>query len=178
MKNRRPRKLFLIVLASLILLGAMSFPVYMKLREYTGLFVSIWQEKAGLEEDRLKLARLQELSREEASINGFADSGKAMMPDAPAEGELIGYIQGLAREVNADFIEIRFDARVKGKEYSEMPLTIIFEGSYSDFVSFIEKIRDGGRAVRLDGINAAAAESGGSEIRAELTARAFYREGS
>jgi len=80
--------------------------------------------------------------------------------------------------VNADFIQIKFDPRVERDGYSEMPLIITFKGKYPDFISFIQKIRNGQRAVRIDGINAGMSENSGNTITTELTAKAFYRGGS
>lgn len=164
----------LLVVISAVILFIMCILVVQKAANYIQIREKITVEKNSLEQDKQKLAQLEELSRHEKEMTATIDACKKLMPSEPQEDWLIEYIQNTADTAMANFVEIQFSPRVQGSSYSEMPVKISFQGSYTSFVNFLKSLRNGERAVRVDSVTATPTGSGSTDIKAELAASAFY----
>lgn len=174
-KNNTGKILLVVVLAALFVV--MCFLTAQRMGSYVGLRAEINMEKLALEQDQQRLDQLVKLSEQEKSITDTIEACKKLMPDDPQEDELIKYIQKTASEAMSDFIQINFEPRAQANNYSSMPVKITFEGNYSTLIDFLDKLRNGERAVRIDGVSVTLTNNGVNDIKAEIAANAFYTSG-
>jgi Tfp pilus assembly protein PilO len=175
MKKIRSADLIIIIVIVIIVAAAVSLLLYQQVDRYISLSGAINQEKKLLSQDEMLLGQLEKLSGQKEQLIAYDLTYKKLVPDLPDESGLISTIQDIAADVMAEFIQVKFDPRVKGAEYMEMPMVISFAGSYDCFISFIDELRNCSRALRIDSINVGLAGEEGTKIKADINMVAFYK---
>lgn len=174
MRRNNTGIIVLIVLAAVIVFGGMFYAIFLKLADIGNVAIQAAAENSALEMEKVKLEQLEMLTEKDSAIAAYVNTCQKMMPSTPEESILLEYIQNAASEVMANIAQIRFDERAPGEKYTAMPLNISFEGKYTDLVNLLGKLRNGDRAIRVDGINVALAENNTQTIKAEISGKAFY----
>lgn len=174
MNRKKPAGMLLVVLFSALILAGMSFLLYSKLVLISNNDALTQAEESGLEQDSITLRQLEKLSSEDKALKSYISACNAMLPEKPEESALMDYIQGISNDAMADLVQIQFEPQTKGEKYITMPLKVTFESKYEDMLAFLEKLRNGTRAIRIDGIHVTGSDSGENTVRTELTCNAFY----
>ena len=137
------------------------------------------QEEVSLEEMELDLARarlnsLIRHSENAAQYQERLDFAVGKIPSAPSEEEVIRYLYRLAEEADLQIMDLRFENRSQGEQFTTMPLTITLEAGYQNIRRFLNLLYYGERAFRVD--NLRLSRSGASEniLRITLNCSTFY----
>lgn len=175
-RNNNGRIIFAVV--AILVVVVMLFLSVGKARSYASIQTDIAMQKAALEQEQIRLEQLEKLSKQDKELTASIEASKKLVPSKPQEDELIKYFQSKADEAGTNFIQIRFDARVTGPQYIQMPIKITFTGDYLSLMNFLKQIYDGERAIRVDSVAVKAGTTTKSDVTAELSATAFYTNGS
>jgi Tfp pilus assembly protein PilO len=149
--------------------------VYLQVSAIREARAALAAEQAAIARLRAELRTKQELLAELPLWEARLAAGQRAVPVPPGEGALLGHLQNAAYRSGAHGLQVRFGSRKPGEEYTEMPLTITFEGSYHGLLSFLDELGSGERAVRVDGISVRTGEAAAARIRVEIQASAFHR---
>ena len=172
-KDSAIRKNLVYILAALVFI--LSFLLlYMQYNTLSDLKAEEEQEEQTLQEARIELARYINHRENAAEYEIRLDYAEKMVPPDAAEDQLLRYINRTALEYNLHPVEVRFDPRSEGEQFTTMPVSIIVEGGYQEARQFLRHLFNGERAVRVDDIRINRIEEGPHTTRITLTAAAFY----
>ncbi|MEW6459324.1 MAG: type 4a pilus biogenesis protein PilO [Bacillota bacterium] len=157
-----------------VALAVMVLLVYAQVGAIREARAAIAVEQAAIARLQAELRSKQELQARLPLWEARLAAGLRAVPVNPDEGALLNDIQSAAHRSGARSLQVRFGSRTPGQGYTEMPLTITFEGSYHGLLSFLDELGSGHRAVRVDGISVRPGGAGSSEVGVEIRASAFH----
>ncbi len=111
--------------------------------------VRLNEEKQMMVQTQARLQAMDELKKKAPEIEQKMDILSRLLPQDPAEENLIIDFQSGADLSGLSFTQIRFAERIKQGEYVEMPVILKLEGSYYGMIHFVEYINAYERAVRI-----------------------------
>ncbi len=174
MKRSNTGKLALIVCAAFIIMAGMTYMLFTKIVQIKAVTAQIATAGSALEAEKKTLEQLEMLDEQDSAILEYVSYCARMMPDTPDESTLINYIQGISNKVLTNLVRINFEPRVPAEKFTAMPMNIAFEGKYTDFINFLDELRNGDRAIRIDGVYASLTENSDMTVKVEISAKAFY----
>ena len=137
--------------------------------------------REAVKEERQAVARLQVYIQEMEQASKNIEELEAryalvelMMPADPDENIVINTLRSYAEATGAKFLKVTFKDRVSKEEYTEMPVELVFEGSYSELLQLLEYLQAGQRAMRVDSLKVSKPRQDATIIKADITASAFY----
>ena len=136
---------------------------------------AIENEEQIYEKNEEKLARLEALLLIEDELRQSFDALNKLLPRQANEAGLIQHINRLAEADGLDVAMIDFGDRVVNNNLNEMPMSLSFEGSYPQLVSFMKNVANGERLIRIDQIDIRHEEATADGITIDMEAVAFYR---
>lgn len=166
-----------IVLGLVILVFILSAVLlYVQYNVFRDLNAEVEEEEIALLAAQTRLTRLIEHRNNAAEYESRLAYAKSMIPDRPAEEDILRSIQRLAEDNNLRVVEIRFDGRNDMEDYTAMPLSIILEGSFQDIRQLLKQLYGGDRAVRVDNLSLNRVGEAGSSLRVAISANTFYNQ--
>ncbi|MCL4464047.1 MAG: type 4a pilus biogenesis protein PilO [Firmicutes bacterium] len=133
-----------------------------------------------LEEEQLfsaakaRLAGLQALERQSAQLDADWEVVEQLLPTSPRVEDLLLDFQAGADLAEMNFGQIRFaeQMNVEGAEgLVEMPMQLLFEGSYHQLMNFLDYLLLYERAIRIDELRLSQNPDG---MTVNMSASAFY----
>jgi Tfp pilus assembly protein PilO len=176
LKTRLSRKEIIVIAVAVaaVILGLTL--IYIQLANLRTLRSERENEEFMLNQSRSQLQRLQEYRDNAPFYQDRIAALRVLIPEQPEEEQILRYFSTLAEDYDLALSEIRFDGRVASEEgYVTMPLTVVLEGRYRQMVGFLNYLRHGERAIRVDNISIALSMPEEAKIRVNLNANAFYR---
>lgn len=174
-KKRAPQEM-LYLLIGVVALVLVVFLLFNQWRSYSQVQEDIAAEQSQVQLLEAHIETLLQLKAQEDEFRRHLALLEELMPEEPAEEQFINYIQGIADEYGAKLTQVRFGERIPSEDYAEMPLELSIEGSYHQLLAFLDSLRHGTRAVRVDDVRAGQGREELPQIRVDLSARAFYRQ--
>lgn len=172
----RKEKVIIIAALAAIVLGLVL--IYLQAANIRSLNAELEDEEFLLNQSRAHLQRLQEYEANAPFYRDRIAAVNLLLPDQPQEEQILRYFARLAEDYDLTLSEIRFAARTSSEEgFIIMPLNIIVEGRYRQLVSFLNALRYGERAVRVDTISIAVTVPGEAKLRININANAFHKTG-
>lgn len=170
----RKEIIVIVVAVAAVILG--SALIFIQLSNLRTLRSDRENEEFMLNQSRSQLQRLQEYRDNAPFYQERIAALRVLIPEQPEEEQILRYFSTLAEDYDLALSEIRFDGRIDNEEgYVAMPLTIVLEGRYRQIVGFLNYLRHGERAIRVDNINLALSIPEDTTLRINLNANAFYR---
>ena len=137
--------------------------------------------RGAVQEERQAVARLQTYIQDMEQAKDNVEELEArytlaelMMPANPDENIMINTLRTYADATGAKLLKVTFKDRVNKEEYSEMPVELVFEGSYSELLQLLEYLQAGQRAMRVESLKVSKPRQDATVIKADITASAFY----
>lgn len=168
------RSVLTVVLLAAIL-AVMMLAVYAQWGMIRDARADIELERAALARVEAEVRAKQELQARLPALEARLAAGFRSLPVQPNESALLAELERVGNQAGLRSLQVRFGARTAGAGYTEMPLTITFEGRYHGLLFFLDRLGAAGRAVRVNGVNINKAGTDPSEIRVEIRASTFYR---
>ncbi|MBS4030498.1 MAG: type 4a pilus biogenesis protein PilO [Clostridiales bacterium] len=144
-------------------------------------FNSLNEGKARLAEEEQLLAlaqtRLQsmiQLKEQSDEMEEKLELLTQLLPGSPAEDDLIVDLQSGADLSDMGLFQIRFGERVSKEGYQEMPLNLVFEGSYHEILHLLDYLNAYERAIRVDELRLDPPRAESAKMSVNLRASAFY----
>lgn len=109
----------------------------------------IIEAKHRIESNRGASAQLASLSKELVQLQQVVDSSPKQMPQ---EDQLANLLKQLSTEMNAHHLaeqDVLTQPIQHGKEYSMVPLTLNFKGTFLEIFSFVKKVESLPRMIRI-----------------------------
>ncbi|NLN07159.1 MAG: type 4a pilus biogenesis protein PilO [Firmicutes bacterium] len=149
MKCRQPPQILFVLF---FLLAAASILCWLQFHDWRRQKEALAAAIQGLQASERRLAVLQEQKQEEEQLAAELVVLNRLLPDVPAEGRLLVDLQTGADLAGMAFLQIRFGEHVDRLEYMEIPLEIQLEGTYFEFLAFLDYLKLSERAMRLQEI--------------------------
>ena len=96
------------------------------------------------------------------------------IPVSPDKPKLTDLLNKYANESNVTLIQIGFEEESEDDSLNEIPLNLSYEGEYTSIVKMLEKLDYGERLIRIDEIEIISMGSFSTNIKADISAAAFY----
>lgn len=142
---------------------------------------SLQAARESVKEERMAVARIQdyiqEMEQAKDNIQELEDRYalvELMMPTNPDEDVLITSLRSYADATGTSFLKVNFKQRASKEGYSEMPVDLVFEGSYPELLQLLEHLQAGQRAMRVESLKVSKARMDAPVIKADINASAFY----
>lgn len=169
----RKEKIIIIAAAAAVVLGLVL--IFLQVSNLRRLNAELEDEEFLLNQSRGNLQRLQEYEANAPFYRDRIAAVNLLLPDQPEEEQILRHFARLAEDYDLTLNEIRFDGRIDSEEgFIIMPLTVTLEGRYRQLVSFLNALRYGERAIRVDTINIAVAVPEEARLRVNINANAFH----
>ncbi|EEG78352.1 type 4a pilus biogenesis protein PilO [Dethiobacter alkaliphilus] len=107
-------------------------------------------EEQQLELAETRLASMQALAERSDEMEEELELLSQLLPEEPAEDQLILDLQSGADLSDMNFNQVRFGERRDNDGYVEMPLSLVFAGDYHELLHFLDYLQVYERAVRID----------------------------
>jgi Tfp pilus assembly protein PilO len=164
----------LIAVGIVILIGLMGLAVYSQYGKLQDARAAVAAEKQAIAAAQAKLAHLQALKANEVELRAQLAYMEKLIPSEPAEDQLLIYLQSAAKFAGIRLVQVRFQSRVVTEKYVEMPLTLTFEGRYTELLSLLNTLRNGSRLINVENVRIGQGTDLFPQIRVEITGRAFF----
>lgn len=168
------RSVLTVVLLAAIL-AVMMLAVYAQWGMIRDARADIELERAALARVEAEVRAKQELQARLPALEARLAAGFRSLPVQPDESALLAELERIGNQAGVRSLQVRFGPRVAGQGYTEMPLTIAFEGRYHGLLFFLDRLGAGERAVRVDAVNVSKGGTDPSEVNVEIRAGVFYR---
>lgn len=132
------------------------------------------EEQLALARVQAQLSDLEQAKAQAAELEQQFARYELMMPANPGEGVLISTLRSYAEDTGANFVSISFGERVNKSGYNEMPVELVFEGSYHQLLRLLNRLQAGQRIIRIDELKVTRGGQGLTVIKADIVASAFY----
>lgn len=166
------------ILSSLAVLVFMIVLICLQVRSLRDARASVAAEQLALEQHRARLQSLIALSKKADIMQIELATCDALMPGSPQESALMRDLQHLGDTSQTSFIEISFDKRSPKAGYTEMPVTISYEGLNNGLVELLHSLQTWQRAIRIDELRVGKGSLDYPQLRADIKASAFYQQTS
>jgi Tfp pilus assembly protein PilO len=173
--NIKKQHILTITILSCILIIALVIFIALTAVDISEATSAIKNEEQIYEKNEEKLARLEALLLIEDELRQSFDALNKLLPKQANEAGLIQHINRLAEADGLDVAMIDFGDRVVNNNLNEMPMSLSFEGSYPQLVSFMKNVANGERLIRIDQIDIRHEEATADGITIDMEAVAFYR---
>ncbi|MGC7847692.1 type 4a pilus biogenesis protein PilO [Desulforudis sp. 1088] len=152
----------------------MLFLLYLQFGALRAARDAVTEERMALARDQTRVQQLIKMKADAVGVQEQLNRLERMMPAEPDEDVLLADLQAAAEAAGLCLRQVRFEERVTGQGYVEMPFKLALEGRYSEVLDLLAGLRDGPRAVRIEELKLARLNEDSSEIRADIAASAFY----
>ena len=132
------------------------------------------QEEQSLALARTRLTAMVELDKQKGQMEADLVVLGRLLPEAPSEDKLMVDLQSGADLASMEFVQVRFGERVSGEGYMEMPLTMLFNGTYHELLHFLDYLQVYERAVRIDELRVDAGTADSTDMTVSIKASSFY----
>jgi Tfp pilus assembly protein PilO len=177
--SQRTRLILVIVAGALLCLAVYFLLVRSRQGELNTLNESIAAEASRTAQLQVELERLQDLQRRAPELQAELDRFRGLVPQNHEIADLLLMIDEAAKESGVTFADITPElpkSPPEGAALAEVRMTIGSNGGYFALQDFIRRLYDLDRALRIDNITLSGteAETGGTTIDLQLTARVFF----
>ena len=155
----------------LIVVGLfLNFMQFNKLRAERALLA---QETQLVKVMETRLATVKALELQKPQLEADILILGQQMPGVSAEDQLIVDLQSGADLASMEFTQVRFAERVLGKGYMEMPMQMLFSGTYHEILHFLDYLQVYERALRIDELRVDEGKDA-TGMTVSIKASAFY----
>jgi len=161
------------ILAALVFILGLVF-IYLQYTAWNNVKEEIRQEEEALDLAGIQLALLNRHRENAPEYEQRLAVARSLIPLQPDEDLLINYLYRLAEESDLEVNMIRFEDHSADDQFTTIPMTVSFDGTYPDLRRFLNQLYYGERAIRVNSIRinrSGAAESGISVL---MNIVAFY----
>lgn len=142
----------------------------------------VWQEnrqtlvteRGFLTEANMNLQRLMNLEKQSVNIQAEIDQLARLMPNQPAEKELINDLNTMVARRGLHITKIAFDKYEDKKEYTEIPFQLTMEGEYLSLLGLLQDLEKGPRAIQIKEISINKAQPELPLLVIDINASTFY----
>lgn len=172
----RKQSIYIILVAALgiIALVGIAFLTYTRVDDLRSARDTVAAEQAAVAGAEAQLQSLIKARDQASVLKKRLDAFDRLIPAEPKESALINEIQGMADGDGVRFLQIRFEKRAPKQGYVEMPVKIAFQGRYHGLLALLDNLQNGDRAVRIDEVKVGKGKEELPQIKAEVTASAFF----
>lgn len=167
--------ILLIVVAAVIVFLGMAYLIYSQIRTGSMILADIATAQISLQQEKNQLKALQDLQKKYSNYKELIATYQEIMPEVPKEDQLIGYLYELAEKTGTHLVQLSFQEKVNGENYMQLPFKMTFEGQYKELSLLLNDIRNGTRPIRVDEILVVRAGEETENLKADITACAFYQ---
>ncbi|MFA5535579.1 MAG: type 4a pilus biogenesis protein PilO [Bacillota bacterium] len=171
---KRQNIVILLVIVTLVVLSLFKFYQQFRYLDELRTDIVLTEQEISILEGRV--TRLLFLKERVPDLIDRSDILTKLLPENLSEQDLIIAVQDSALGTGGRVSEIRFFDTLKGSNYYQLPLRVVFEGDYLGLLKFIRNLYDQPHLTTLQSIsitNQKLAEGEGI-IKADLNATAYY----
>ncbi|MGI6078974.1 MAG: type 4a pilus biogenesis protein PilO [Fastidiosipilaceae bacterium] len=176
LEKKKQQQTILTVVLGVAILGCMIFLLYSQTNALKEARSQVEQEETALRQEERRLLNLIKLSKQVPELEERKAHAEALIPPLPNENLLITGIQDLADKSKTDLLQVRFETRIPKKGYDEMPIKLTFEGRYHGLLILLDNLQNWNRNIRVNEVKIGKGSKEYPQIKAEITAAAFYRQ--
>ncbi len=160
---------------SLLVLAALLAAIFFQVGAVREAREALAAERRAVVQMEERRRYLLELQKNIPAWKQYVDAHLSLIPAGPEENTLLIELHEMAFLAGVHDFQVGFGEPVARPGYTEIPLTLRFEGSYRSTLRFLDELRYGVRAIRVDKVNLVSGGAGPSGLKAEITAAAFHR---
>ncbi|HHV35937.1 MAG TPA: type 4a pilus biogenesis protein PilO [Syntrophomonadaceae bacterium] len=176
LEKKRSQQTIISVVLGAAILACMIFLLYNQANALKEARFQVEQEESTLQKEEGRLLQLISLSKQAPELEERKARAEELIPAFPGESLLITGIQDLADKSKTDLLDVSFEKRVPKKGYDEMPIKLTFEGRYHGLLILLDNLQNWKRNVRVNEVKVSKGSEDLPQIKAEITAAAFYQE--
>lgn len=160
---------------SLLVLAALLAAIFFQVGAVREAREALAAERRALVQMEDRLRYLLELQKHVPAWKQYVDAHLSLIPAEPEENALLIELHEAAFQAGVHDFQVGFGKPVAGPGYTEIPLILSFDGGYQSTLRFLDELRYGARAIRVDKVNLVMGGAGPFGLKAEITASAFHR---
>ncbi len=176
LEKKKSQQTIISVVLGVAILACMIFLLYNQTSALKEAHSRVEQEESALKQEESRLLNLIKLSKQAPELEERKARAEELIPPLPNENLLIAGIYDLADKSKTDLLEVHFDKRVSKESYDEMPIKLIFEGRYHGLLILLDNLQNWNRNVRVNDVRVNEGRDELPQIKAEITAAAFYQQ--
>lgn len=116
--------------------------------------------------------KLREMEKNAGEMEARMQAIREMIPEEPFENDVLEYLQNNAKSAPAVMELVRFEERVQGQGFVEMPISLTFNSSYKGFLNLMTGIMYGDRLFRTDEVRIE--NKAGDGLKVNVKTSTFY----
>lgn len=131
-------------------------------------------EKTMLAQANARLQAMAELERQASAFEQELAFLQKLLPDGPEEDRLLVDLQSGADLAGMRFVQVRFGEPVARDKYFELPLNLVFEGSYHQLLQLLQYLEVYERALRIEELRMDRGRAEPPGMTVNMRASVFY----
>lgn len=157
------KKALILVLVALVIVGLYGYLAYLPQRDEIGrLKEQRDQLIKELNESRAVVKNLDKFKKEVAQLQGELNRALAQLPNSREIPELLKNISKLGKESNLEFLRFRPAPERPKQFYAEVPLELVFIGTYHETGVFFDRVSKLPRIINVENFRMAPGEKSGA----------------
>jgi type IV pilus assembly protein PilO len=177
------KKVLILLVAVFVIVGLYGYLAYLPQREeIKGLTDRRDTLRKEVNELQAVANNLRKFQAEVAQLRAQLNNALTQLPNKKEIPELLKSISKLGKESNLEFLRFRPTAERPKQFYAEVPLELVFLGTYHDTGMFFDRVSKLSRIINVENFKMAPSEKSGDQTRLKAQAVAttfrFLEEGA